>query len=117
MNRIWGWGLTLMLFSCTSIENGFSELNSSHPFKKWLITLKSDYGEGRYYMFSAVDFTETGIRQPSLERLKKLINLHANIPEDCKKIWKSSITQGIYTRVVGKVLSSSAVNDRKTTVA
>lgn len=85
MNRNWGWGLTLMLLSCTSIENGFSELNSSHPFKKWLITLNSDYGKGRYYMFSAVDFTETGIRHPSLERLKKLIRLHANIPEDCKK--------------------------------
>ncbi len=90
MNRIWGWGwgLTLMLFSCTSIENGFSELNSRHPFTKWLITLNRDYGEGRYYMFSAVDFTETGIRQPSLERLKKLISLHANIPEDCKKYMK-----------------------------
>lgn len=85
MNRSWGWGFALMLLSCTSIENGFSELNSSHPFKKWLITLKSDYGEGRYYMFSAVDFTETGDRQPSLVRLKKLIRLHANIPQYCKK--------------------------------
>lgn len=85
MNRIWGWGLTLMLFSCTSIENGYFDLNTRIEYSEHLNSLKNDYGEGRYYMFQAVDFTEAGDRQPSLARLKKLISLHANIPEDCNK--------------------------------
>lgn len=88
MNRIWGWGLTLMLFSCTSIENRYFDLNTRIEYSEHLNSLKNDYGEGRYYMFQAVDFTETGDRQPSLARLKKLISLYANIPDDCKKYMK-----------------------------
>lgn len=85
MKRIWGWGLTLMLFSCTSIENRYYDLNTRIEYSEYLNSLKNDYGEGRYYSFDAVNFTETGDRQPSLARLKKLIRLHANIPVDCKK--------------------------------
>lgn len=88
MNRNWGWGFTLMLLSCTSIENRYYDLNTRIEYSEHLNSLKHDYGEGRYYMFQAVDFEKTGDRQPSLARLKKLISLHANIPEDCKKYMK-----------------------------
>ncbi|MCP3129397.1 hypothetical protein [Shewanella sp. KJ2020] len=51
MNRIWGWGFTLMLFSCTSIENRYFDLNTRIEYSEHLNSLKNDYGEGRYYMF------------------------------------------------------------------
>lgn len=85
MNRGLSLFFALIMLGCTNIENRYFDLNARIEYYEHLNSLKNDYGMGRYYMFQAVEFEETGIGQPSLERLKKLISLHANIPEECKK--------------------------------
>lgn len=76
--------LNIMLFGCTSINNRFFDLNGNHYYEDWLKIIEKSYGKGRYFVFEAVDFTETGDKTPSLNRLKKLIYLLKNRPEECK---------------------------------
>lgn len=80
--------LNIILFGCTSIDNRFLDINENLYYADWLKTIEKSYGEGSYFIFEAVDFSETGDKKPSLKRLKKLIHLFTDKPEECKKNMK-----------------------------
>jgi hypothetical protein len=75
--------LNTMLLGCTSIDNRFLDINESHYYADWLKTIEKSHGEGIYFIFEAVDFSETGDKKPSLKRLKKLISFFKNKPNEC----------------------------------
>jgi len=77
--------LNMLLLGCISIDNRFLDINENHYYANELKSVEKSYGEGIYFQFIAVDFSETGDKKPSLKRLKKLINIFPNKPEACKK--------------------------------
>lgn len=76
---------SIIFYGCITIDNRFFDLNSNTDYRNWIISLKSKYGGGDYYEFQAVDFSPTGDKKPSLERLKKLIYMTKPVPEECIK--------------------------------
>jgi hypothetical protein len=76
---------SIIFYGCITIDNRFFDLNRKVEYHSRLESLKIKYGEGTYYSFQAVDFSPTGDKKPSLERLKKLIYMTKPVPEACIK--------------------------------
>lgn len=94
---------SIIFYGCITIDNRFFDLNRKVEYHSWLESLKIKYGEGTYYSFQAVDFSPTGDKKPSLERLKKLIYMTKPVSEECIKKWRLLMSQEIYMKVEEKL--------------